>query len=60
MNVKFRKALVDDWQTIIPLLEQMGSVQSEERSRERFKGILEDDLHFIIVAEISDTLVGYA
>jgi GNAT superfamily N-acetyltransferase len=59
-HVKFRGATLEDWASFYPLLEQIGSVQSESKSRGRFKEILEDDLHFIIVAEVSETLVGYA
>jgi GNAT superfamily N-acetyltransferase len=58
-HVKFRRATLEDWSSLYPLLEQMGSTQSEEKSRARFKEILEDKLHFIVVAE-SKNLVGYA
>jgi GNAT superfamily N-acetyltransferase len=60
MNVKFRKATLEDWTNLYPLLEQMGSVQSEEKSRERFERLLEDYLHFIVIAENVENLVGYA
>jgi GNAT superfamily N-acetyltransferase len=60
MDVKFRKATVDDWKQIIPLLEGMGLVRDLDRSRVLFETYVQHPRHGIVVAEIEQKLVGYA
>lgn len=60
MNVKFRKATVEDWEMILPLLEGTGLVRSLEVTRVLFEKFVNHSQHCIIVAEKNQNLVGYA
>lgn len=60
VNVKFRKAALNDWEQLYPLLEGMGLICNLEKSRAFFEEFVHQTQHCIIVSENNQSLIGYA
>jgi GNAT superfamily N-acetyltransferase len=54
-----RRATLEDWEQLFPLLRGMGSLDDEQQARNRFETLIAHRDHYLPVAISAERLVGY-
>ena len=58
--LSIRPAILADWPSLFPLLSHMGYLDSEQSAKSRFEQLLPRSDHYLPIALLGTSLVGYA